>query len=531
LRTHKWIILSLAAAAVAQTWALQKKQRQQRPADEPERVYLVHADELFYDRWQRGDAQVLDGNVQFRHNGATLWCDSAHFYQQTNSFEAFGNVRMVQGDTLSLTADYGFYDGNEQLMKALDNVVLRNRDATLYTDSLYYDRLYNEGYYENGGRLVQQGTTLTSDWGEYHTDTKNAIFYYDVHMTDRDFTLRGDTLYYNTRLHRARIAGPTDILSGSSTIRSQRGYYHTDTKVSELMDRSVLRDGEKTLVADSIWHSETTGVSEAFGQIVYTDHANRNMLLGNYGYYADSTGYAVVTDSAVVIDYSQQDTLYMHADTLKLFTYNIRTDSVYRVAHAFRHVRAYRRDVQGVCDSLVYTSRDSCLTMYHDPIVWNMQQQLMGEKIEVFMRDSVIDRAHVVNSAFSTEKLPDSLLYNQVSSKEMYAYFDKGKIRLAEAIDNVLTVYYPLDDSDSSYVGLNHAESTKMRMYMKAGQMEAIWMPKAEGTLYPMTQIPPKERFLEGFAWYDYIRPTDRHDIFRWRGKKENTDNDKTKTL
>jgi len=520
VKTRKWLVLGLVAVVVTQGLALNKKQRQ-RPKEDPERVYLVHADELFYDRWQRGDAQVLDGNVQFRHKGATLWCDSAHFYERTNSFEAFGNVKMVQGDTLSLVSDYGFYDGDEQLLRALHNVVLKNRDATLYTDSLYYDRLYNEGYYEEGGRLEQGGTTLTSDWGEYHTDTKQAIFFYNVHMVDKDFVLDGDTLYYNTSSHRARIAGPTDIVSGRSHISSERGFYNTDTKVSELMDRSVLTNEKKRLVADSIWHDELAGVSEAFQNIVYTDEENKNMLLGNYGYYDEPRGYSMVTDSAVSIDFSQKDTLYMHADTFKLFTFNIETDSVYRKIHAYNRVRAYRLDVQAVCDSMVYNTKDSCLTLYHDPIVWNQRQQLLGERIDVFMRDSTIDRAHVINDAFSIEQQRDTSLYNQVSSKEMFAYFVAGKMRMAEAIDNVITVYYPEDDADSSYIGLNHAESSKMRMYIQNGQMERIWMPKADGILYPMSQIPPKERFLDGFAWYDYIRPLDRHDIFRWRGKKK----------
>ena len=522
MKTDKWLVLVLAALLVVQAPALNKKNRQrQRTKEDPQRIYLIHADELFYDRWQRGDAQVLNGHVQFRHQGATLWCDSAHYYDQTNSFEAFGHVKMVQGDTLSLVSDYAHYNGDEQLLKALYNVVLRNRDATLYTDSLYYDRLYSEGYYEEGGRLVQGQTTLTSDWGEYHTDTKQAIFYYDVRMVDKDFTLTGDTLYYNTRDHRARIAGPSDIVSGQSHIKSQRGYYNTDTKVSELMDRSVLTNKQKTLVADSIWHNEVTGISEAFGGIVYTDQENSNQLLGNYGYYDEPQGYAVVNDSAVAIDFSQQDSLFMHADTFKLYTFNIETDSVYRKVYAYHRVRAYRRDLQAVCDSLVYNSQDSCMTLYIDPIVWNEQQQLVGRQIDIFLKDSTVDHAHVIDDAFSIEQQRDTSLFNQISSKEMFAYFISGKMRMAEAVNNVLVVFYPEDDSDSSYVGLNRAESSKMRIYMKEGKTDYIWMPKSEGVLYPMTQIPPKERYLDGFAWYDYIRPVDKNDIFLWRGKRK----------
>ena len=280
----------------------------------------------------------------------------------------------------------------------------------------------------------------------------------------------------------------------------------------------------RTLTGDSLWHDGHSGVSEAFRNVVYTDTVNRNRLLCNYGHYEDSTGYAVCTDSAVAIDFSQRDTLYMHADTFKVYTYNNHTDSVYRVLHAYNKVRAYRVDVQAVCDSLVYSSLDSCMTMYKDPIVWNVNQQLLGERIEVFMKDSVVDRAHVIDQAFSIEKLPDDDLYNQVSSKEMFAFFLDGEIHEAQAKDNVLVAYYPVDDSDSSYVGLVCMETSDLRMFLAERKLQRIWTPKSEGVMYPMSQIPPDKRFLEGFAWFDYIRPTSKDDIFIWRGKREGTE-------
>jgi hypothetical protein len=244
------------------------------------------------------------------------------------------------------------------------------------------------------------------------------------------------------------------------------------------------------------------------------------MMTGDYCEYNDSTGYAMVTKRAVTIDFSQRDSLYMHADTFKIFTYNIRTDSVYRVIHAYNKVRAFRKDVQAVCDSLVYNSQDSCMTMYKDPIVWNLGQQLFGEEIKVYMRDSTIDRAHVLRQAFSAEQLKDSSHYNQVSSKEMKAFFKKGEIRETQAIDNVLVVYYPIDESDSTIIGLNYTETPLMKMFLENRKMKKIWMEKPTGTLYPMTQVPPGKHFLPQFAWFDYVRPLDKDDIFNWRPKK-----------
>ena len=522
---RRLVLFIVSLVVIGMVFAMQPaKKRTPRKKTEDKRVYLVHSDNLHYDQYQNGDAQVLDGNVHFRHNGADLYCDSAHFYETSNSFEAFGHVKMVQGDTLRLTSDYAYYDGNDQLAQARYNVVLKHRKSTLYTDSLDYDRMYNFGNFFEGGKLVDGSSVLTSDWGEYHTDTKMAIFYYDVRLKDKNMYLTTDSLYYDTQTSRAHIVGPSNITSGNSHIYSEDGYYNTKTEQSELFGRSVIRDGSKTLIGDSVYHNANDGTNYAFMNVIYNDTLNKNMLMGDYCEYNDSTGYAMSTKKAVAIDYSQKDSLYMHADTFKIFTFNIRTDSVYRKIHAYNKVRAYRRDIQAVCDSLVYNSQDSCMTMYKDPIVWNMNQQLFGEEIRVYMKDSTIDHAHVINQAFSVEQMPDSVHFNQVSSKEMKAFFQKGEIRETQAIDNVLIVYYPVDESDSTLIGLNYTETPLMKMFLENRKMKKIWMEKPTGVLYPMSQIPPDKYFLPQYAWFDYVRPLNKEDIFNWRPKKAGTE-------
>lgn len=517
-------VLVLSMVFAMQPARKRTPRKRAKQAQQDKRVYLVHSDNLHYDQYRNGDAQILHGHVHFRHVGANLYCDSAHFYEQTNSFEAFGHVRMVQGDTLSLVSDYAYYDGNDQLAQARHNVVLRHRKTTLYTDSLDYDRLYSFGNFFEGGKMVDGKSVLTSDWGEYHTDTKMAMFYYDVRLKDKKMFLTTDSLYYDTRTSVAHIVGPSNITSGSSHIYSENGYYNTRTEESQLYGRSIIRDKGRTIIGDSVIREGTTGKSHAYWNVVMTDSVNKNRLTGDYVVYDDSTGYAMCTDRAVAMDFSQRDTLYMHADTFKIFTFYINTDSVYREMHAYNKVRAYRIDVQAVCDSLVYNSHDSCMTMYHDPIVWNQRQQLFGEKICVYLKDSTIDWAHVIGQAFSAEQMPDSIHFNQVSSKEMKAFFVNGEMRETQAIDNVLLVYYPVDDSDSTLIGLNYTETPLLKMFLQNRKMKRIWMEKPVATLYPMTQIPPAKYFLPQYAWFDYIRPVSKEDIFNWRGKKEGTE-------
>lgn len=516
------MILCLFGLGLVQSRQAPKNKRR---AKTDERVYLIHADSLRYNQFGNNPtAQVLNGNVSFRHKGAKLYCDSAYFYQESNSFRAFGHVKMYQGDTLSLFSDYAFYDGNDQMAEARHNVVLTHRKTKLYTDSLNYDRLYGIGYFFEGGKMIDRQNVLVSDWGEYDTETRMSVFNYNVSLKNPKFVLTTDTLHYDTRTSLAHIVGPSVITSDESVIHTSQGFYDTNKDYARLYGRSTVTNNGKTLTGDSLFHDEKTGISEGFSNVVYNDTVNKNQLTGNYVWYNDSTGYAFATDSAVLKDYSQGDTLFVHSDSMKVYTFNINTDSVYRKAHCYYKVRAYRTDVQAVCDSLVYNTKDSCLTMYKDPITWNAGRQLLGEVIEVFMKDSAIDRAHVINQALSVEMLPDSTRFNQIASREMFGYFTDGELRETEAIGNVQCVYYFQDDKDSSLISMTNLETDTMRMFMLDRQLQSIWTCKQSGVMYPITQIPPAKDKLPSFAWFDYIRPTDKYDIFNWRGKSKGSE-------
>ena len=228
----------------------------------------------------------------------------------------------------------------------------------------------------------------------------------------------------------------------------------------------------------------------------------------------------MATDNPVYIDYSQQDTLYLHADTIRIETFYLNTDSMYRKVHCYFKVRMYRRDIQAVCDSMVLCSKDSTLTMYVNPIVWNGERQLLGDSIKIFMNDSTVREAQVHQRALSIEKMPDyehpgKVYYNQVTSRRMNAYFIEGKLRESEAIGSVQTIYYPVEEKDSSLLFLAYLETDTLRMLLSPErQLEKIWASKSEGTLYPLTQIPAGKDFLPNFGWYDYIRPLNKDDIY-----------------
>lgn len=517
------LILCLFGFCLVQAMQAPRKKHKKRP--EGERVYLLHADELRYDMFGRNpDAQIVKGKVSFMHQGGHLTCDSAYFYQGTNSVKAFGHVHYRQGDTLSLTCERAEYDGMMQMMHARRNVVLHHRRQTLKTDSLDFDRLYNMANFFDGGTLIDGKDRLVSDWGEYHTETREAKFVFNVKLRSGKDVVTTDTLYYDVPTSTAHMVGPSKIVSGSSVVHTADGYYDTKTDKAKLFGRSTLVDKDKSITGDSLYYVKN-GESTGYGNVVYVDKKNKNSLTCNYLRYNEKTGMGFATKRPVAIDYSQKDTLWMHSDTMRIYTFNINTDSVYRKVHAYPHVRAFRNDMQAICDSLVFNSKDSCMTMYKDPVIWNANRQMLGEEIRAYMADSTIRFAHVIGQALSIEQMPDSVHYNQITSSEMKSYFEKGEMKMTEAIGNVQTVYYMTNDKDSSLVGLNYLETDTMRMYLgTARKLDKIWTNKFTSTMYPITQVPPAKYKLPNFAWFEDLRPTDKNDIFVWRGKSSGTE-------
>lgn len=493
------------------------------PDDSPrqrskEEVKLLHSDVL-YKNSSDVRADVLVGHVKLYHDGMYLDCDSARYYKDENSFEAYGHVKMMQGDTLTLTSDTLVYDGPMMQAHAKGRAVLTHRKTRLTTSVIDYDRMEGVGFYPAHGTLYDADNVLDSDFGQYTPALSEAIFKDNVVLVNPKFELKTNELYYYSNTKVARIVSETNIVSSDSTfVYALRGDYDTQTGQASLMDRSHIYKDMRDVVGDSLYCDDEAGVSEAFGNVVLTDVENQCMLTGNYCRYEDHTGVAVATDSAVCYEFSGPDTLYVHADTLKMVTYNQKTDSVYRDLFAYHKVRMYRRDIQGVCDSLVSHELDSCTYMYGQPILWNEQQQVFGEEIRVYNNDSTIDWVHIINQAMTIEEI-DSVSYNQVASKEMFCYFKDGAIDRNDAKGNVYLCYF-MDESDGSRIGMNYTETPEMHIFMKDKKVDKVWMQTPTGTMYPSFAIPSDKRYLPTFAWFDYIRPKDKDDIFEWKSKK-----------
>lgn len=493
----------------------------QQPPVQDQTVRIVEMKQA--DLWSKRegfDAEVLTGNVIFYHEGAYMYCDSAYLYQKTNSFEAFSNVTMEQGDTIFVYGDYLYYDGNTRLARLRDNIRMEDKSATLFTDSLNYDRVANLGYYFEGGMLVDEENELTSFWGQYAPDTKVAVFSDSVKLVNEDYTIFADTLRYNTETKIADILGPSRIVSDSGYIHTNRGWYNTVTEESRLFDRSKVfsNDGMKVLIGDTIYYNRISGEGEVFGQMYLEDKERKNILRGNYGFYNDQTEYGLATDSAFVVDYSQSDSLFLHSDTLIMYT-----DSIYRNVKAFYDVRFWRSDIQGVCDSLHYSSQDSIIYMIGNPVMWNENNQILGYEINVYLNDSTIDKVLVKDNSLAIQYRGIKDQYNQLSGKEMTASFNNGELNKVVVEGNALSLYYLVED-DGTVIGLNKTESPYLSMDIEEEKLKRLKLwPTVTAITTPLPQLLPEQKLLDGFVWLDYLRPLNSSDIFR-RNTREKGD-------
>lgn len=474
------------------------------------KVFLEHANTLSYDKEINADAQVLVGEVIFRHDSSYMYCDSAYFFESTNSLEAFSNVHMEQGDTLFVYGNYLFYDGNTRIAYLRENVRMENGQVTLFTDSLNYERVPNIGYYFEGGLLVDSLNQLSSFYGQYSPATKLAVFNDSVRLENENFTLYSDTLHYNTDLKLATILGPSVIVSDSGTIHTSRGWYDTVKDQASLLDQSQVISGNRILSGDSIAYDRALGFGEAFGHMSVQDTAQHVTLEGQYGFYNERTEYAFATDSARFLEYSQGDTLFLHADTMQMVT----IDSTYREVKAFYGVRFYRTDLQGVCDSMQFNTKDSVLYLYTDPIVWNEQYQLNGDTIVIHLNDTTIDHVHVQQFAFAIQQI-DSTAFNQLKGKDLKAFFNGQVVERIEVAGNAESIFFPLE-KDGSMVGMNQTQSGFLTIWLKDNKLDKlkIW-PTPTGTMSPLPDLSPEEKFLKDFYWFDYIRPKSREDIYQ----------------
>lgn len=488
------------------------------------RIDIENADLYTYDEKIRKNAVRLLGNVRFRHNDVLMFCDSAYQYNDVNMVDAYGNVHIVQGDTLNLYGDRINYNGNSKLAKVRGGVKLINKSITLTTDSLNFDLSTNIGNYSTGGRIVDTANVLTSINGKYFARRNLFLFKDSVVLTNKDFVLRADTLKYNSETARAFIVGPTTITGKKKgeVLYSEDGWYDTRKNISELYKASKFTNKDQSLEGDTLFYDRNSGNGRARHRVVLNDTTNHVSIRGKFGIYNQNSKIAFVTDSALFMQYGKKDTLFMHADTLKTIpdndTLKINTnvpDSLKKdnkFFMAYPRVRFFKSDLQGKCDSLSYRMTDSTIYMYYDPVLWSQKNQMTAEHIQYISKKPEPALARLEKDAFII-MAEDSMRFNQISGKSIVGQIFDGKLKVADVNGNAQTLYY-LKNKDK-YTGINSLMSSKIYLHMVNNKMDTIrFYPKSEGKTIPMKELTPELSTLKGFNWREKERPKNPQDLY-----------------
>ena len=596
-------------------------------AQETKRIEILNANSIEFDAKIGKDVKRLLGNVQFRHGSALMYCDSAYLNSKTNILEAFANVHIIQNDSIDLYGDFLNYDGNSKIAKVRQNVRLVHGNSTLTTDSLDYDRKTNIAHYFSWGYLTDQDNHLQSVQGYYYSEYKDYYAIDSVRLTNPDYRIYSDSLRYNTETDISYFYGPTEIISDSNYIYCEYGWYDTKQDLAKVSKNSFIQNNEKKLVGDSIFYDKNRSFGEAFSNVSIIDTSAKIIITGNYANYYENPDRAFVTDSALMTKYGGGDTLFLHADTLKmytiydslwtqelqlkdsisgdslaysisnqfdlkknkivnqnnleksdslnsksdslLFTFNeiskpiidtvqqdyrdtikpvditpskadlslsdqisvdtlkILTIDTIKIVTAFHHAQIYKLDLQMRCDSLSYSSKDSIIRLYKNPVIWSDNQQVTADYIEVLTENNNPTEMYLQQNAFIALQ-DDSIRFNQIEGISMRGYFNNNnELYKLFVTSQAKSVFFPREEATEEQkndsikgdlVGANITESNSMMIWFKDNQPNKITLySHPKGVMNPIEYKPIEEYILKGFNWKDRIRPKKLSDIFIWK--------------
>lgn len=490
------------------------QEKEQNP--ENKQINIVYGANFTKDESQFPGASIFSKDdqrqVQFEHQGADLWCDIAIFYSQENRLKAVGNVRLQQGDSIEMNSGYMSYNGDSKLAKAWKNVDLTDGQMTLTTDTLHFDREKQESYYKTGGKVVDSVNVLTSKIGTYFTELKKVQFKSNVHIDNPEYIIDSEQLDYYRVSKNAYMYGPSTITGEDYKIYCERGYYDTKIEQGYGIKNTRIDYDNKIIKGDSLYFDKTTEFASATNNIKITDTINNGVIKAHYAEVFKANDSVFATKRAVAINLVQQDSLYMHGDTLM-----ITGQPEARILRAFRNAKFYKTDLSGKCDSIHFNQGTGLTQMITDPILWNVDNQITGDSIHLIsdMKTEKMDSLKVLENAFiiSLDTISKTG-YNQAKGKDLYGKFMENELKIIDLIKNTEVIYYMYND-DQELIGIDKTICSKIRLFMANSDIEDItFYINPDGNIFPDKDLPLDGRKLKGFIWRGDERILSKDDIF-----------------
>jgi lipopolysaccharide export system protein LptA len=490
---------------------------------EKRKVEIKYAD--FWRSLKRGDETInrLIGNVLLMHNGATMTCDSAYIYPD-NHFEAFSRV-MVSKDTTWLFGDYMDYQSSADVGKVRGRLVtLLDGKTRLRTQFLDFNTATNTAVFTKGGTIDNGQNLLESDKGCYYSSQKLAIFNSKVEMKNEEYRIKSDSLHYLTEQDIATFFQQTYIWHEDVFMSFRQGYYSKPNDHFFMSNHVYMMSKEQESWSDSAHYYRSQKEGEMFGNVQLYDSAQRAISLGDYAKLYEDRDLAYMTKEPAGILFSddpKDDTLFIKADTLLVRriantdSATVMLDSTRKYMHAFFCVKFYHPDIQGVCDSMAYSAIDSLAEMFYSPILWNQENQMSADKMEVYQKNNQLHRLDMIDAGFIIS-LDDSVrsYYNQIKGKLIVAHFAQNDLYKVDVFGAGQTIYYLRDSLKLK--GVHHANSADIFFYLKNRKVQKMdYVSGSYGKALPPKDIDVKDLTLKGFSWQPDVRPRSRYDITR----------------
>ncbi len=482
--------------------------------------------------------QTLAGNAKVRQGNTILEGDSIVLDKALGIAEVFGNVHINDADTVNTYSQYLKYIGNEQMAYLSNDVRLSDGRAKLTTNNLEYNLKTGVATYKNGGKVVNEKTTLSSEEGVYYSDTKDAFFKRNVHLTDPKYNMTADSLRYNTAFKNAYFISPTHIVSDNGVVDTKSGSYNLQTGEAVFLDKTIFRDSTRFISGNKIAIDEKSNSIQIEGNGKFVDSSNNVIVLGNEIHIDKKNSSFLATRKPVMILYRDNDSTYIAADTLfsgrrikdstdkKISTtndtlqkiqaidVNNHSQDTVRYFIGFHHVRIFNDSLQAVSDSLHYSTVDSAFKLFGNPICWNNNTQLTGDTIYLNTENQKAKQLHVFFNAMVINKTSDGF-YNQMAGKTLNGFFKDGNIDYIRVKGSPAeSIFYP-QDNDSAYIGMNRSKGDVIDIIFTNKEINRIkFINDVDGTLYPMNQIPAAVKFLKNFKWQDERRPKNKLELF-----------------
>ena len=497
---------------------------------ERKRIQIEYSGFLDKDKDNYPGATILTRDdsqqVHIIHAGINMWCDKAIHYSDDDFIEAYGNVKMKQGDSINMSSKYAEYSGKSQLAFASGDVILKEPSSILTTDTLYFDRVKQQAFYQSRGKVVRDTSgTITSQIGRYYMNTKKYQFVKDVVLVNPDYTINSDRLDFYTESGHAFLYGPTTIDSKESKIYCEKGFYNTNDNTGYFVKKSRIDYDNRIFEGDSMYFDRNRSFASAINNIKVTDTINKSIIKGHYAEVYRAKDSVFITKRALAISVQENDSIYMHSDTLM-----VTGKPEHRITRAFRNAKMYKSDMSGLADSIhidhksgltqlinLYQSNDA-FAKKKGPILWNLSNQMTGDTIHIKSNPETekIDSLIVFNNAFSANKDTLGLGYNQLKGQRLIGLFnDENQIKQIDIIKNAESLYFLRNDKNE-LIGIDKGKSGSISIFIKDNAIEEIRRIKqAEAELNPESKHPENARILRGFNWRDDERPKSVEDLFK----------------